>query len=37
VEKEVYQMLAAWEKGHHSLLYQLNEELKEQIWNDNNF
>jgi len=37
VEKEVYQMLADWEKGHHHLLYQLNEELKEQIWNDNNF
>ncbi len=37
VEKEMYQMLADWEKGHHHLLYQLNEELKEQIWNDNNF
>ena len=37
VEKEVYQMLADWEKGHHHLLHRLNEELKEQIWNDNNF
>jgi len=37
VEKEIYQMLADWEKGHHHLLFQLNEELKEQIWNDNNF
>ena len=37
VEKDVYQTLADWEKGHHHLLYQLNEELKEQIWNDNNF
>jgi len=37
VEKEMYQMLAAWEKGHHHLLFRLNEELKEEIWNDNNF
>jgi len=36
-EKEMYQMLADWEKGHHQLLYKLNEDLKEQIWNDNNF
>lgn len=36
-EKEMYQMLADWEKGHHHLLYKLNEDLKEQIWNDNNF
>ncbi len=36
-EKEVYQMLADWEKGHHQLLHKLNEDLKEQIWNDNNF
>ena len=36
-EKEMYQMLADWEKGHHHLLYKLNEDLKEEIWNDNNF
>lgn len=36
-EKEVYQMLADWERGHHHLLYRLSEELKEEIWNDNNF
>jgi len=36
-EKEMYQMLADWESGHHSLLHKLNEDLKEQIWNDNNF
>lgn len=36
-EKEVYQMLADWEKGHHHLLHRLSEQLKEQIWNDNNF
>lgn len=36
-EKEMYKMLAEWEKGHHHLLYKLNEDLKEEIWNDNNF
>ena len=36
-EKEMYQMLADWEKGHHHLLHKLNEDLKEEIWNDNNF
>lgn len=36
-EKEMYKMLADWEKTHHHLLYKLNEDLKEQIWNDNNF
>ena len=36
-EKEMYQMLADWEKGHHYWLHKINEELKEQIWFDNNF
>lgn len=36
-EKALYKMLADWEKGHHRLLHTLNEDLKEQIWNDNNF
>jgi rubrerythrin len=36
-EKKMYQMLADWEKGHHYLLHKLNEDLKEQIWHDNNF
>ncbi len=36
-EKELYQMLAEWEKGHHHLLHRLNEDLKEKVWNDNNF
>ncbi len=36
-EKEMYQMLADWEKGHHFWLHKINEELKEQIWFDNNF
>jgi hypothetical protein len=37
MEKEAYQMLADWESGHHRLLHRLNEDLKEQIWNDNSF
>lgn len=36
-EKNMYQMLADWERTHHQLLYQLSEDLKESIWNDNNF
>ncbi len=36
-EKEMYQMLADWEKTHHHLLHRLSEDLKEEIWNDNNF
>ncbi len=36
-EKATYQMLADWESGHGKLLHQLNEDLKEQIWNDNSF
>jgi len=36
-EKAMYQMLADWEKTHHHLLHRLNEDLKEEIWNDNNF
>ena len=36
-EKEMYHMLAEWEKGHHYWLHKINEELKENIWYDNNF
>jgi rubrerythrin len=36
-EKEMYQMLAVWERMHFRLLHQINEDLKEQIWNNNNF
>ena len=36
-EKEMYQSLADWERTHHRLLFKLNEDLKEQVWNDNNF
>ncbi|MBP6871609.1 MAG: ferritin family protein [Bacteroidales bacterium] len=36
-ERETYQMLADWEKGHHHWLHKINEDLKEQVWYDNNF
>jgi rubrerythrin len=36
-EREAYQMLADWERTHFRLLHKLNEDLKEQIWYDNNF
>jgi rubrerythrin len=36
-EKEMYQVLADWERTHFRLLHKLNEELKEQVWHDNNF
>jgi rubrerythrin len=36
-EKELYQWLADWEKGHFKLLLDLNKQLTEKIWYDNNF
>jgi rubrerythrin len=36
-EKEMYQMLADWEKGHHFWLHKINEDLREKVWYDNNF
>lgn len=36
-EKAIYNWLTEWEKGHHRILNQLNEELKEDIWYDNKF
>ncbi len=36
-EKELYQWLADWEKGHHKLLQELNKQLTEKVWYDNNF
>lgn len=35
--KDLFRWLAEWEKGHHKLLYDLDKELKERIWNDNQF
>ncbi len=36
-EKALYQWLADWEKQHLQLLSQIDKELTEQIWYDNNF
>ncbi len=36
-EKKLYQWLSNWEKGHHQILFELDNDLKERIWNDNHF
>jgi rubrerythrin len=36
-EKEMYQTLADWERTHFHMLHSIDEDLKEQIWLDNNF
>lgn len=36
-EKELYSILAAWEAEHSRLLVEIDNELKEEIWNDNQF
>ncbi|HLN53743.1 MAG TPA: ferritin family protein [Lentimicrobium sp.] len=36
-EKSLYMWLAEWEQGHHKILHELNEQLKEEIWYDNHF
>lgn len=36
-ERKFYEWLAEWERGHHKILYQLDQDLKEKIWYDNNF
>lgn len=36
-EKELYEMLAKWEKSHQHFLHEVNEDLKANIWNDNSF
>jgi rubrerythrin len=36
-EKDLYMWLADWEKGHHKMLIELNKELTEKVWYDNNF
>ncbi len=36
-EKELFNWLANWEKGHHKLLIDLNKQLTEKVWYDNNF
>ncbi len=36
-EKQMYTWLAEWEGGHHKVLFQMNQELMEKVWNDNQF
>ena len=36
-EGTLYQWLADWERGHLSFLAQLDREIKEAVWNDNQF
>lgn len=36
-EKNMFLWLADWEKGHSKILIDMNKELTEQIWYDNNF
>jgi len=36
-EKELFNWLSEWEKGHHKILLELDNDLKENIWNDNQF
>jgi len=36
-EKELFNFLANWEKGHLKMLMELNKELMEQVWYDNSF
>jgi rubrerythrin len=36
-EKKLYKWLADWEKNHMQMLANLDKEIKEQIWFDNNF
>ncbi len=36
-EKKLYSILAAWEGEHSKMLVELNDYLKEDIWNDHNF
>lgn len=36
-EKALYKMLADWERTHHKILFELDQQLKEDIWADNSF
>ena len=36
-EKSLFNWLADWERTHHKILYDLDVELKERVWNDNHF
>jgi len=36
-EKKLFQWLSDWEKTHHKILHDLDEDLKERVWQDNRF
>lgn len=36
-EKDLYRMLADWERGHHKWLARIDNELREEVWFDNSF
>ncbi len=36
-ERELYNWLTTFEREHHKILLELNKELTEKVWNDNNF
>ncbi len=36
-EKKFYKWLANWEKGHYRILFELNQELIEKVWENQNF
>lgn len=36
-EKDFYQWLADWEKGHNKMLHEIDKALQERVWNDNSF
>ena len=36
-EKALFNWLSDWEKGHHKLLNEIDNQLKEKVWYDNNF
>jgi rubrerythrin len=37
MEKELYTMLYKWEMGHEKALMEMDQMLREDIWNDHNF
>jgi len=36
-EKELFLWLSNWEKTHHKILFELDEDLKQRVWNDSQF
>jgi rubrerythrin len=36
-ERDFYNWLANWERGHNKLLHEIDKALKDKVWGDNNF